>query len=508
MSKKKLITNSMTGILQSILTAFLAFASVPIFIGKLGIELYGVFALVSIVGNLNTLANFGLNSALLVSVAKQGKCKESNYDIAVTFILLIVIISILSILAIFFSEFIIKVLFAVPEKYESSAKQLIIYLVLANSLLLIGQIFSSIIDSQQKIFLTNISQFTYSLIYWASIISIVLLGGGLNQIGMGMLFASIVWFILVFLFAKKVWGNFQLDGLHQNFFMVLKKQLSYGSKIYFSGMTAFLFEPLSKLLLSHFIGIKATAVFDIGIRVKSQINGLISKGLYPMLPFIASSNITDVFRNKIFDLSKKIQLFVMPISITLIFTLPILIKLWLGDNNLAETTIGIIAITVSMLILSPSVVPIYHFLLAKNHAEKTIYIQLSSVITNLIVFLFLYKSIGFYAILFSNSFAFFSSFVMCNYYQLKFLQIKLAEILQYELKMFFMFLVSSLICYFVFISKSIGLIDLLIYPIIIYSSFLVFIHKFNVFTKEDEVYYFNSLGKLGLIIKKVLLLKN
>ena len=89
--KNVLIKNSTFGIVQFVAVAILTFLCVPIFIGKLGVDAYGVFALVSILGNLNFFSSFGLNSALLVFLSKQGKTEESQRDIVVVLFSTIVI---------------------------------------------------------------------------------------------------------------------------------------------------------------------------------------------------------------------------------------------------------------------------------------------------------------------------------------------------------------------------------------------------------------------------------
>ena len=61
-TKKTLINNSLSGLVQLIITALLTFICIPVFINKLGVELYGVFAIVSVIGNLNIFANLGLNT--------------------------------------------------------------------------------------------------------------------------------------------------------------------------------------------------------------------------------------------------------------------------------------------------------------------------------------------------------------------------------------------------------------------------------------------------------------
>ena len=70
--KKRLINNSISGLFQLIITAILTFLCIPIFIKGLGTDQYGVFALVSVIGNLNLFTNLGLNSSLTKFLAEQG----------------------------------------------------------------------------------------------------------------------------------------------------------------------------------------------------------------------------------------------------------------------------------------------------------------------------------------------------------------------------------------------------------------------------------------------------
>ena len=85
--KKVLINNSLSGVCQLVITALLTFFSIPIFIHKLGTELYGVFALVSVIGNLNLFTNLGLDVALTKFIAEQGKSVESDKDILMSLLL-------------------------------------------------------------------------------------------------------------------------------------------------------------------------------------------------------------------------------------------------------------------------------------------------------------------------------------------------------------------------------------------------------------------------------------
>lgn len=505
MEKSLLIKNSASGVLQFVLTATLTFISVPLFIGKLGLELYGVWAVVAVIGNLNVLTNFGLNRALVVFVAQQGKSKKSDLDIMVTQIILFCLIVFFGLIVVVNKAFIVNTILSIPHIYSQNAQQLLLLLVLANGFLLLGQTFTAVIDANQKMYITYSCQFIYSLIYWVSQITILFLGGGLFEIGLCALFAAMVWFLILYVIYRKIWGKLDLEGLLGNFKVVAKKQISYGSKIYISGLTGFMFEPLSKILLSKFIGVDVVAIFEIGLKVKNQLNGFLVKLLNPLFPYISQEKDNRNLHLKINDLTLKIQLAVIPISIALLFTLKILIELWLGKDNLEQITVFVITMTVTLIMLQPSVLPIYQYLQSKNLADKTIYVQLASVLVNALVFLLSYKIIGVYAILISNSLGLFAAYIICNYYKYKYLNFSIFKEIKYYTKLGLLASALLIQCIIVRYYLEYSIWDLIIYPTILGISSIVLIRWMKLITILDLQRYFESLPYLKNKLSKLLI---
>lgn len=493
MGKNKLIKNATAGILQFVLTALLTLLSVPVFIHKLGLEQYGIFAIISVIGNLNLLTNFGLNGALMVYVAKQGKGRESDHDIIATQTVMFAIMAVFVSIILIFKGSIISDLFSIPAPYAVDSEKLLIYLAIANALLLLGQTYTAVIDAQQKIHLTNISQFIYSLIYWLGMIAAVSLGGGLVSIGMIAMGAAAIWFVLVFVLFRLSWGKVSFQGLKSQLKKSVRKQLSYGGKIYLSGMVGFMFEPLSKILLSNFIGLNAVGLFEIGIKIKGQINGVLSKAFYPFLPFIANSPDNDQLKSKVFDLAKKIQLMVLPVSLIIAFVLTILTKLWLGPKNYEQTSVFAITLTITMLLFSPPILPIYQYFAAKNKAEKNIWIQFSSVMVNAIVFFSFYKILGLYTILVSNTFAFIASYSLGYYYQYKYLGVHPPGEWSYYSKLIIYFTTLLLACALIRYFMPVSLLDLIIYPVMVGLSFILFVRSQQLISKNDLELYFGTI---------------
>ena len=164
--KRILAKNSVFGLGQAVINLTFVFLVIPIFINMLGSVTYGVFALVMVVGNLNIFTNLGLTNALVKFIAEQGRGENSNTDILVNLILLIAAILPLTLVFMYFNEFILLDFLKIPSKVFDEAKWLYSWVLWANFLLLIGQVFKAILDALQKVYVTSLIQIIYNFLYW------------------------------------------------------------------------------------------------------------------------------------------------------------------------------------------------------------------------------------------------------------------------------------------------------------------------------------------------------
>ncbi|WP_321437112.1 oligosaccharide flippase family protein [uncultured Bacteroides sp.] len=500
-SKKTLINNSLSGVVQLVITAVLTFLCIPIFINKLGTELYGVFAIVSVIGNLNIFANLGLNSALIKYISEQGKCSESENDIFASLVIMCSIIIPLTILAFIFREFILVSILSVPIKYYEQSQVLYTTLLISNMLLLIGQIFSAVLDSMQKIYFTNFSQLIYSIIYWGGIIIVVLMGHHLDWVGYAMLAAALCWFFLILIFFLKKWGIIAFTNLKGTFKPAAKKQLTFGVKVYLSGFIGFFNEPLFKILISHFLGLNVVAYFEIGLKIRTQLTSLFSKLLQPLYPYLSSLKDKQYIAVLIKDLTSKIFLVVLPVCALLIFTCKDIVTLWL-QIDVINYSIFITGLVIPYLIFSPLTLPIYIFLLAKGYPERTIVFQMLSVIVNILAFYFLFSLTGMYTVIISNVLSYLASYILGIYYQNKFLNIK------YEFKVKYILRIACVLL----LLTVIGLTSLafnkemirILYTIIIFIPLIVWSYKrLELVNQNDFKRYFGGNILIMNIFNKI-----
>lgn len=485
--KKTYIINSVSGAVQIILTAALTFITIPLFIKLLGNAAYGIFAIISVVGNLNIFANIGLNTALTKNLSEQGKCQESDYDVFVSLSINFLISFPLILVSILFNKYILTDLLKIPPLYFEDAKILFIFLLVANFVILIGQTLTSVLDSMHKIYLTNLFQLIYNICYWGLIIIFLLLGFALKMIGLAILAASIIWIICIIYSTLKFWGRLKINGIRKNYLRVTKKQLSYGSKIYTAGLINFCLEPLTKILISRFLGVNQVGYYDIALKIRNQIWNLISKIVYPLFPMIAQSNDKKVVKNLISSFQHKLILLVIPVIVIVIFCTKPFITLWLPLSDINVISQAVIYIT-SFYMLGIIALPTYYYLLAKDMASKTIILQCSNVFFNAIFIIAGYKFFGFFAVILGSIAAIFSSLIISLFLQKKYLNLSLFNSFGEFVKLLLIFgglVVINTLCVFYFQTHWIILI---IIPIITMSLALflyITLKIYNPFLKID-----------------------
>jgi O-antigen/teichoic acid export membrane protein len=416
---KLLHKNSLSGVGQLVLTAGLTFFSIPIFIRTLGDEAYGAFSIVTLAGNLNIFANLGLNTALLKFLSVQGKSKESDHDIALTLGLLLLIMVPLSTLAIYQQSYILQSMLGMSTKLYNQVATLYRCVVVANLIILLGQTFTTVLDSQQRMYLTNFYQLIYSILYWGGLIVVVSLGYGLPEIGFIILAAAIIWFSLVLIAAWRIWGWLQLEGLRVNLVRVARKQISFSSKVYAAGLLTMLFEPMTKVLVARLIGVREVGYLEIAYKVRSQLWALVTKVTYPIYPKIARENDSYKLSQLLGGYQTGMLLVMMPFLLFLSIALPDLFLLWLPTTTTIIVT-ATLYISATFVINSLSIPP-YYFLMSRQYVGKTVWIQLTNVGVNLLVILLTYRIMGIYGFILGNSIAILTSMVLCLYYQKKYL---------------------------------------------------------------------------------------
>ena len=418
-NKKIFIKNAFSGVLQKVLVAILTFFTIPVFMAKLGTESYGIFATVSILGDLSRIANIGFHIALIKYLSLQGKTKESSIDIIVALTGMIVIIVPISLLMIFFNHFVLVNILNIHANELEQSKVLYIYLVLANMLLFLGLTFSAILESQKLIYKTNTVQLIYSVLYWSLMLVSLWMGKGLDTIGLMAFLAALIWFIMIAYMAIKSWGAFNIRGINLLYWNSVKKQLSYGLQIYASGLMGLFGEPIVKVLAANYFGSTFVGFMDLGIRIRTQLVRVFQAALWPLFQLFSELK-DDASKARIVkDIQEKSALVLLPICIMILFGATPFVTLWIGHD------IEIISMNIKILTIG-GLLGFLIFQAMNNYlgVDRPLILFLNSTIINIVysgTILLFHKSLGFNSVLLCFILAYLVNIVFLLYFQKRFL---------------------------------------------------------------------------------------
>jgi O-antigen/teichoic acid export membrane protein len=416
--RKALLAGSVSGVAQIVINTALVGILIPVFIGKLGLELYGVFSLISVVASLNVFVNFGFNTSLIKYIAEQGRIKESNYDIAVTFTVLLCVLVPVSLTVIAGRDFVLEHILQVPSLLiDDKVRRCFGYLVVSSVLVLLGQIPSAMLDAFQRIHITNSIQIGYNMLNRGCVLLSVIVAPRLDYVGLSVLGTTVVWWVVLVVAALHSWQFFDFRGCAENFIRIARKHLSYGSRIYTSSMLGFLFEPTSKLLISRYIGLNEVAFFEIGLRFKGLIWNMFERILYPFVPHVASIRDGLQARSLVADLQQKLAIIMIPMFITVGFVAYPLVDVWIRrDVILVANTTRVITMVYLIAVIF---LPYYNYLMVKNQPGKAMIVQGSNVLVNVLLFLVLTPLFGYYGALAGFVASVLVSTIVCIRFQLK-----------------------------------------------------------------------------------------
>ncbi|MDP2207353.1 MAG: polysaccharide biosynthesis C-terminal domain-containing protein [Bacteroidota bacterium] len=418
LTKKNLLKGSITGVIQVIVNSFLIVLTIPVAIQQLGVEVYGVFILLSIVGYFGVVANLGLNASLIKHLAEQGKTRESDNDILVAFILMLSLLGLLVIMAFLLSRPLLQSVLQIPTNLiDETTIACFRYLVVTNVFLLLGQISTAILDSLSLVHWSNGFQILYSISNRGIVLLILMLSPTLDLVGAGILITTSIWWFFLTYVAIKKWGGLSVVGLKVDFKRIALKHIIYGGKVYASSILGLIFEPLNKLLIARFVNLDSVVFFDIGIKVKSLFLSILERLLYPVLPLLASLRDNGQIKGIIEDLERLLFPFIVFCVVTIIFIAKPVAIVWIG-KDIQPIAEAITFISVSYLI-ALIFLPLYQFFIVKGHPGKTVKLQASNVFINFIAFAILVPYFGFRGALIAFGLALLNSFFLSWFFQIR-----------------------------------------------------------------------------------------
>lgn len=414
--RRQTLLNALSGPVQILVNITLVLVTIPLFIDTLGLSLYGVYALVSVVGSLGVFTNFGFNTSLIKYLAEQKDRVQSNYDIVVTFAFLAGSSFLAGVLAVMFADFILLHVLAIEAGLvDASVRWFFVASVGTAVFQVLAQVPGAVLDAQQKVYVTNGVTLAAGSAGRIAIIVSLLMDPDLATIGWITFVSAAVGMLSLAGFALKTWGHITCPDLKSQFVPVARKHFMYARSIYATAIVGTFYEPLAKILMSHFVGLAEVGFFDIALRIKTIIWNVLERLLYPILPMLASKSDFQDARGLVVEAQRKLLLVVAPAVVAVPFLCVPVIAVWLGD--FLEPVVISVASIVFCYLLALLFVPVYQFLTIKGHPEKTLILQSVNAAVNVVLFAGLVPLFGYYGALAAFCLAVLASTALCFRYQ-------------------------------------------------------------------------------------------
>ncbi len=497
--KRVFLMNAFSGIFQIVVNTGLVLLIIPLFISKMGGRVYGLYALITSIGGLGVFVNFGFNTSLLKYVAEQGKCRESDYEIIIVTSLVAIMAFVLSVIAIGFHSYVLEQVFQLPLEFRTNeVRWFYILCVVAFFFQTVTQMPCAVLDAQQYVYMSNMIQLVVGIINKLLTVAIIIIWPSLVMIGLALTISMLVGFCLVWMLVFRTWGCFDMKGISRSINVITKKHILYSRGIYGSALIGFFYEPLTKILLSRYVGIAEVGFFDIALRLRGLMSSFFERLLYPIVPFLAKISDRTAIRSIIHEIQSKILIVIIPVFCMTFFLTEPIITLWI-KKNIDIVSFGVVCVVIPQLI---SVVfsAAYQFLVVKGYPMHVLLLQLDNVVINILLFICFVPFWGYRGAVLAYGFALLSSVVLCGYFQYKYLR-SFAVVTWEQLKNIAWYggtlvLLSSILHQLI---TSAWLQVVVICPVVIFSSFIL-IRIMRLINIDDVQRYF---GNDNLLAKSV-----
>lgn len=403
--------NMLAGTVAATGGLLLSIISYPIYLHYLNAELYGVWALLTVIIFFSSIGNIGLDEAIIKYVAEENADKN--------FLNIISYIS-SGINLLFFISIIIFIIFVILKNFFILSLNLNIayrkifqdmyYAVIILSLLTIIVNFVNAILKGLGYFdeASYILLFSRVIAFFISVTFLHL------QFGIWALYYGQITFCLSLLLLssmriiKKI-GLFYRPITYENEKLI--NLLKFGGALTISKLISLFLEPLIKFVIARYVGLAEVTFFEIANKIVQQIRSLLERGISAIMPEVSrltSGGETDTHKCKsIMKKANKINVIISSTSFIFFFIFgDFILRIWLKREYNVNLIIALRIILFGYLLNTFSI-PAYYYFMGIGKVKYCLYNHfIQSFLNFLIILLLMYINVvNFTTVILSYSFA-------------------------------------------------------------------------------------------------------
>lgn len=350
--------------------ALIVLVAYPVYLKYLGVELYGLWATLSIVVTFASIGRLGIDIAMTKYVAEEYG-RNNKVAIGKYFSTAIITLSIAGILM-FLGAFPLRGSFVkvlnIPEEYISLANALLPCMVALSVFVYLVMITDGTLRGLGRVDLANYYNLIGRIISIALVIVFLNLGYGIWSLFWGqVIFYIFLGFLVFYTIHKKLGESF--FSIRSFDFSYLRKMVGFGGTMTAAQLIAMLLTPFNKAVIARYIGLSEVTSFEIASRVVRQFKDVFTTSLRAMVPEISRLSVSENARTEVNIILGRamriVFLYGMPAFAVFFLLSPHLMQLWLSEQYKSEISnvVRIMLVGYSLNLLS---VPIYYLLMGKG----------------------------------------------------------------------------------------------------------------------------------------------
>ncbi|MBN1897724.1 MAG: oligosaccharide flippase family protein [Spirochaetes bacterium] len=340
---RKIISNTIYNFIGRAFGLLTTIILTPFIIKKIGVELFGIYAILFVLAGYLRLFDFGIRWAFIKYTAEYNQkhdFKAINQMVASGIFFYLLVFSLIYVLAAVFKGPVISFFRLSPgleQKFNSVYHLALLSFVLVN----IFSVFIHIPLGLQRMDLSNKINILCGFLTFAGTVVLLSLGWGLKGLVITSLAVNIVMIVVSFIVSKSLLPSLQVHPAYIDR-RELKKIFSFGIKNQLGSMPEIVSFQTDKFIIGKFLSMAFVSFYEVGTRVLHQIRYITSLLISAVVPAVselkAKKDMKKIFR--LYDLANK---YIVTIIVPLLFLVNIfardLLLVWVGPSLLSSASV-------------------------------------------------------------------------------------------------------------------------------------------------------------------------
>jgi len=399
----RIAKNSIYSMAKTVLAVPVTLLITPYIVIHLGKLEFGIWALVGVISSYAQLSDFGITESLIKYMAEfkaQGNNQRLNQLLNTAMVLYVAIGVVFCGFFIAVLPFIVDQVLRIPQPLSARAQYIFTIAIALFFLNMLMGVFGSLIVGFQRMGYSNAISLGSTLATAVGTVFALSHGYGLEGLIFNNALVTVFVIIANTIAAWHLFPELRINPFRYCSRGVLRQIFSFSWKIQISNITQLMIFQVDRVLLSHYVGLAAVSNYEIANRIAFQAKGLVASIFAPMLPAASTLYATDE-KDRISGLYRRsfkyMALAAIPFALLVVALAHPFVRTWMGPGY--ETSAFTMQLLMLAYMLNLLTGPGSFILSGINKPHIGMWSSVFAGITNLLLCLFLVRTIGYYGVI-------------------------------------------------------------------------------------------------------------